>query len=402
MPSQSSKQKTALSIGCTAHIVQDGLGAVVLVLLPVLAQAFGLSYARVGLYKGLKSLMQAAMEMTSGVVTERIGAYHTLVIGLIFSALGYALLAVAPGALVVMAGLLVIGIGTAFQHAPSSALIVAAHPADRRRGPLGLYNSSGDVGKLLFTGAFGLAIGAGLAWQSVSLGYTLVALASALAIGLAARRLSTPRDEAGPSGHSAAAPGTANGWGILHWPAYGTLLAAVFLDTMIQTAAMVFIAFLMLSKGVAIELATAATVILLAGGVCGKAACGFLADRMGVQRAFALIQALTAIGLGLVVVAPAWLAIALLAPVGAVLQGSTSITYGFAADLIHPERMARGYAVLYATASLSSAVGPIAFGLLADRWDIETSILAMAVVSVMAVPLIAMLAAAPRPDREAA
>lgn len=402
MPSRTSEQKTALSIGCTAHIVQDGLGAVVLVLLPVLAQAFGLSYAQVGLYKGLKSLMQAAMEMASGVVTERVGAYYTLVIGLVFSALGYALLAIAPGALVVMAGLLVIGIGTAFQHAPSSALIVAAHPADRRRGPLGLYNSSGDVGKLLFTGAFGLAIGAGLAWQSVSHGYTLVALASALAIGVAARRLSTPRDEAEPSEQSRAANDAANGWGILHWPAYGTLLAAVFLDTMIQTAAMVFIAFLMLSKGVAIELATAATVILLAGGVCGKAACGFLADRLGVHRAFALIQALTAVGLGLVVIAPAWLAIALLAPVGAVLQGSTSITYGFAADLIHPQRMARGYAVLYATASLSSAVGPIAFGVLADRWDIETSILAMAFVSVLAVPLIAVLTARPSTNREAA
>lgn len=402
MPSQASEQKTALSVGCTAHIVQDGLGAVVFVLLPVLAQVFGLSYAQVGLYKGLKSLTQAAMEMGSGVLTERIGEWRTLVVGLVFSALGFALLAAAPGALLVMAGLLVIGVGTAFQHAPSSALIVAAHPADRRRGPLGLYNSSGDVGKLLFTGAFGLAIGIGFAWQSISVAYAIVALAAALAIGAAARRLARPQHATVPSPSEPAEADEGNGWGILHWPAYGTLLAAVFLDTMIQTAAMVFIAFLMLSKGVTIELATAATVILLAGGVCGKAACGYLADRIGVQRAFALIQVLTAIGLGLVVVAPAWLALVLLAPVGSVIQGSTSITYGFAADLIHPRRMARGYALLYATASLASAAGPIAFGVLADGWDIETSILAMAVVSVMAVPLIAILSAPPGTDREAA
>ena len=46
------------------------------------------------------------------------------------------------------------------------------------------------------------------------------------------------------------------GWGILNWPSYGTLLAVVFLDTMIQTAAMVFIAFLMLAKGLPLVVAT--------------------------------------------------------------------------------------------------------------------------------------------------
>lgn len=393
-PARRTAQRTSLSVGCTAHVVQDGLSATVFVLLPILAQTFGLTYAQVGLYKGLKSLAQAFLEMSSGVVTERIGEARTLIFGLALSALGYSLLAFAPGAALVMACLLIIGAGTAFQHAPASALIIAAHPVDRRRGPLGLYNSSGDVGKLLFSGAFGLAIGAGLAWQTTSLGFGLVALAAAVAITFATRTLAAPPARSKSTDAPDDSDPAQRGWGILNWPAYGTLLVVVFLDTMIQTAAMVFIAFLMLAKGLPLVVATAATVILLAGGVLGKASCGYLADRIGVQRAFNVIQVLTAIGLAGVVWAPSWFALLLLLPVGAVTQGSTSITYGFAADLIHPKRMARGYALLYSMASLASAAGPLAFGLLADFYDIETAMFAMAAVALASAPLIAFLPSA--------
>ena len=37
--------------------------------------------------------------------------------------------------------------------------------------------------------------------------------------------------------------------------------------------------------------------VVLVGGMAGKAACGFLADRIGPTRAFGLIQMLTAAGL---------------------------------------------------------------------------------------------------------
>ena len=42
------------------------------------------------------------------------------------------------------------------------------------------------------------------------------------------------------------------------------------------------------------------------------AGCGFLAERLGVRPAFALVQILTALGLVAVIMAPAWLAFLLL------------------------------------------------------------------------------------------
>lgn len=395
---KASRQKAALSVGCGAHAVQDGLTATVYVLLPILAQAFGFTYAQVGLVKGAKSVAQAVLEMCSGIVTERLGECRVIVLGLVLTGVGYVMLAAAPGALLVIMCLLVIGAGSAFQHAPSSALIIAAHPANGRRGALGLYNASGDVGKLLFTGCFSLAIGAGLAWQRLSLFYGLAAVAAGIAIAIAARSLSAGRSGEGASVGEGSADEPRPGWGVRNWRSYGTLLSVVFIDTMVQAGVLVFVAFLMLSKGLPLALATGATVILLTGGVFGKAGCGFLADRLGVRPAFALIQALTAAGLVAIVASPDWLALALLLPLGAVAQGSTSITYGFAADLIDPRRMARGYALLYSSASFSSVVGPLAFGLIADGFGIETAVFAMAVATLLAVPPLAFLPAMPETE----
>lgn len=391
MQVKSLSRKSALTAGSTAHIVQDGLTATIYVLLPVLAQAFGLTYTQVGLFKGVKSLVQAVFEMCSGILTERIGELRVIVVGLLLSGIGYAGLAFAPGVPVMLMCLFVIGAGTAFQHAPASALILAAYPIDGRRGPLGVYNSSGDIGKLIYTGCFSLAIGAGLVWQSISLVYGLSAIAAAIAIALFLRSIDQSR-------HGAEAPREDKrddeaeiGWGILSWRSFCTLLTVVFFDTMVQAGVLVFVAFLLLSKGMPLAIATAAAVIVLIGGIFGKAGCGYLADRFGVRSAFALIQVLTAVGLFLVVAVPGWAAMLLLLPLGVVVQGSTSITYGFAADLIHPRRMARGYALLYSSASFSSVAGPLVFGLIADAFGIAMAFYAMAIVSLLAASPIVLL-----------
>jgi MFS family permease len=391
---KSFNRKSALTVGCTAHIVQDGLTATIYVLLPVLAQAFGLTYTQVGLFKGVKSLIQAVLEMCSGIVTERIGELRVIVVGLLLAGIGYGGLAFAPSIPVMLMCLIVIGAGTAFQHAPASALIIHAYPADRRRGPLGVYNSSGDIGKLIYTGCFSLAIGAGLAWQGVSLGYGLSAIAAAAAIALFVGAFDRSRQEEVEPRQEKRDDEAQSGWGILNWRSFGTLLTVVFFDTMVQAGVLVFVAFLLLSKGMPLAVATTATVIVLIGGIFGKAGCGYLADRLGVRSAFALIQVLTAVGLFLVVAVPGWAAMLLLLPLGVVVQGSTSITYGFAADLIHPRRMARGYALLYSSASFSSVAGPLVFGLIADAFGIEMAFYAMAIVSVLAAPPIVLLASA--------
>ena len=176
------------------------------------------------------------------------------------------------------------------------------------------------------------------------------------------------------------------GWGILDWRSFGALLATTSIDTIVQTCVLVFIAFLMLAKGLSLPVATAATVVLLAGGVFGKAGCGFLAQKLGAKPAFILIQVLTAIGLFVLVLAPNWLAMALLLPLGAVLQGSSSITYSFAANLIHPQKMARGYALLYSSGTLAAVGSPWLFGRIADVFEVGNAFYLMALLVLVSIP----------------
>ena len=386
----------ALASGALTHIAQDGLSATINILLPVLAQAFGLSYAQVGLLRGLKSIVQSGVEMGSGWISERIGESQTLAIGLVLSAFGYGLMAFAWDLVLITAGIFVVGIGTALHHAPSSSLIATNLGAGNRSSALGLYNASGDVGKLAFSGGFSFALGAGLAWHQMSLVYAVLTLLAAFAIVvLSAQLRATAKAQ-----KEAEASDTASlsRWGVLNWRAFGALMVTISLDNVVQASVLVFTAFLMLAKGLPIWMATGSTVLLLVGGVVGKAACGFLADRLGVRPAFTLIQVLTALGLGTMVIAPTWLVALLLVPLGAVVQGSTSITYGFAADLIHPQRMARGYALLYGSGSFTAALGPPLFGLLADWTEIGGAFYAMALVTLLAIPMIFLLPQAATDD----
>jgi FSR family fosmidomycin resistance protein-like MFS transporter len=388
-----SKSKSALSIACATHIIQDGISATIYVLLPILAQAFGFTYAQVGLLKAIKSLSQALLEISSGWISERIGEGRLLIVGVTLSGVGYFLLSNASSALLVAICLLIVGAGTALHHAPSSALIANSYLPATRSSALGLYNASGDVGKLAFTGFFSLAIGAGFAWQKISVLYGIAAILTALGIAFAVYLFFRTRPETMPYEPNVKERPDIKGWGILDWRSYGALLIITGIDTLVQGSILVFVAFLMLNKGLSLSFSTGATVLLLTGGVFGKAGCGYLAERVGVRLAFSVVQTLTAVGLITVIVAPSWFAMTLLIPLGAVVQGTSSITYGFAANLIDDRKMARGYALLYSSGTFAAAVGPLTMGIIADKFGLEIAIYFIAFIAILAIPPIFILRA---------
>jgi MFS family permease len=339
--------------------------------------------SEVGLFKGLKSLAQGLLEIVSGIVAERTGDAILLVFGLAVAGSGYLLFVFSDGAGGVLACLLLVGIGTAFQHAPSSALVSRAYADSGRRGALGLYNSSGDAGKLIFTTSFSLAIGAGLAWSFATVAFGLVTLAAAVIVFAALRsQIGARRRNTLPAGGTDA---MAKGWGILDRQGFAFLLVVVFLDSLVQAGALTFAAFLMLAKDIPLAAATFAATAILIGGMFGKAVCGFLADRIGPRTAFSLVQVLTGLGIAAAVFTPGYYAYLLLPFLGIVLQGSTSITYSMVNDFVHESRTSRGFALVYGSSSLS-VVGPVGFGVLGDIYGIETAMLVMAGIALLAIP----------------
>lgn len=405
-----SKRSATLWICCLAHAVQDGLTAAVYVLLPVLAQSLGLNLGEVGLLKGLKGLVQGVLEVASGFASEKFGDAPLLVFGLVVSGAGYLLFLNADGLTGVLVCLVLVGIGTAFQHAPSSALVSRAYADGGRRGALGLYNSSGDAGKLAFTTSFSLAIGAGFAWSSATTVFGAMGVGAALIILIMIPKLAMLARQAermtveGAAGEGADAGGVgvapspvAKGWGILDKQGFTSLLVVVFLDSLVQAGVLTFVAFLMLDKGVPLVTATFAATAVLIGGMFGKAICGFLADKIGPRRAFFIIQVLTAAGIVAAVLAPGYTAYLLLPFLGVVLQGSTSITYSMVNDFVHESRASRGFALVYGGSGLSSVVGPLGCGLLGDAYGIDVAMLAMAAAALLAIPPCLYLRLKPKP-----
>ncbi|HSS63101.1 MAG TPA: MFS transporter, partial [Gammaproteobacteria bacterium] len=281
------------------------------------------------------------------------------------------------------------GFGAAFQHALSSSLISRTFEGSGRRAALGIYNSSGDVGKLAFTACFGLAVGMGIAWQGVAGGFGLMALIAAAALYLILRQLDV-------GGRPAADPGAGHpagkiGWGIRNSTGFTALAMIVFLDIAVQSGFLTFVPFLMIEKQAPAGFAALAVVLTLGGGILGKFACGFLAERIGVIRSLVAVECLTAVGVVAVLLAPTPVAFLLLPLIGLVLQGSSSITYGSVGDLVQGERQSRGFAAIYSIASGSAILAPIGLGLIGDRYGLTPAMLTMACVVLLPLPLCVLL-----------
>ena len=82
-------KKQTLAVCAGVHATQDGLTSTVYVLLPILAQSLGLSYAQVGIVRAVYSGMMWVLEIPAGILSERFGEQRLLVFGLIAAGLGY-------------------------------------------------------------------------------------------------------------------------------------------------------------------------------------------------------------------------------------------------------------------------------------------------------------------------
>jgi len=387
---QSSKKRNlTLATCCGIHALQDGFGAMLYVLLPVLAEAFGLSYAQVGLIRAAKSSAMMVFELPSGIIAERSGERLLLVFGLICAGGAYLTLNSAGSFEVITLILFVTGLGGAFQHSLASAIITSTYKDGGRRTALGVYNSSGDVGKLAFSGLFTLAIGLGIAWQHVTSLFGVLGLVLAVIVFLLFQHLGV--GDRPTVSTSASKPGSKLGWGIRNRAAFSALAVIVFVDIAVQSGFLTFLAFLMAEKQVPTSLAVFSVVLTLAGGIFGKFGCGYLAERMGVRVSLILVQCLTAAGIVAVLIAPPLIAYFLLPILGLVLQGSSTITYGTVADLFYGARQSRGFAAIYTISSGATVIGPVIFGLISDGFGLTPAMLTMAVVVLLPLPLCVLL-----------
>ena len=381
------KPKQALTTCCAAHTLHDGLSDLTYVLLPLLAQTFGLTLAQVGMIRAAHRTAMAAFQIPAGLVAERFGERNLLVIGTAMAGASFVGLGYAQGFWMILTALFFAGVGSAVQHPLCSTIISNAYPEAGRRTALGTYNLFGDVGKFAFGGLLSLLLMAGLPWQGPVVAYGLIGLA----VALLAFFWLAGFHAANTAGRNADTPSSGKGWGIRNRRGFLALCLIEIIDSSTRVGFLTLIAFLLIDKGLSTGWATLAVPLILVGGMAGKLACGVLAERVGIIRTIIITEVVTGAGIFAAVALPGIAAALLLPLLGVALQGTSSVLYATIGDLVERDRLPRAFGLFYTLGSLCGIAAPLGYGLIGDKVGAGNAITLMGVAIFLTLPLCAVL-----------
>ena len=380
--------RSTLGVCGTAHFVHDGLHDSLYILLPLWSQAFGLSLTQVGTLKFAYSGAMAIFQMPAGFLSERLSPRLLLAVGTAFLGLSFFLLGLTGGFVTLLLLLFFAGLGSGPQHPLSSTLVAKAYETGPRRAALGIYNFSGDIGKVALPAILALVAGA-VGWRMGVFGLGVFGVISAAAILIALTRLRAgSRPNPQTASEKTISPSV---WGILNRRGFAAISAINLLDTGVTFGFLTFLPFLLIEKGAGVEMVGLAIALVFSGGAAGKFLCGFLAERLGIVRTMVLTEIATGAGILVLLFMPLLGALALLPLVGVAMNGTSSVLYATVADFITPERHARGFAFFYTVGMGAGAISPLIFGLVSDAFGVSTSMVILGVLIFLTIPFCLMV-----------
>ena len=363
------------------HALHDGYTDLIYVLLPVWQTEFALSYGLLALLRGLYAGAMAGLQIPVGRVAERIDGKIILVLGTALSALGYVCAGLSGSIVGLGLALALSGAGSSTQHPIASAAVSRAY-GKAARGPLGIYNFSGDLGKAAIPALTSILLVI-MSWRHALLLLALAGLLVAICIALwmpAVGKGHTSKPTAA-SAHAGA------GGGGFYW-----LLAIGILDTAVRMGFLTFLPFLLRDKGASLPTNGFALALVFIGGAAGKFTCGWLGERVGTLRTVLLTEGGTAVLILAVLVLPLTPAIVLLPLLGVMLNGTSSVLYGTVPELAPPHLTERAFALFYTGTIGSGAIAPVLYGLLGDALGPTMATAATAATALAICPLALALA----------
>ncbi|NYZ15482.1 MFS transporter [Azospirillum sp. RWY-5-1] len=371
-------QRRSLTAACLAHALHDGYTDALYAFLPVWQAQFGLSYAALAVMRALYSGTMGGLQIPADRVLRGLSPRAALVLSTVVAAAGLLIMALPFGLAGLCVGLVVAGIGSSIQH-PRGSMLVTDSFGTASRGPLGVYNFSGDLGKAALPALVAVLLPV-LAWQPVAGLLAVLGIAVALALLPLA-----PVAAVAPiaTGEAAGRGRGRGGFGIL------TTIGA--LDTATRMGYLLFLPFLIHGQGGGLPTVGLALALLFIGGAFGKATCGWLGERLGVIPCVMATEAATAVLIVATLVTPLVPTLILLPLLGIVLNGTSSVLYGTVPELSDGDT-GRAFAVFYTSVIGSGGIAPILYGAVADHSSQTVGVLASAATAAVIVPLVLTLA----------
>lgn len=267
----------------TGHLLNDGFGAFLAPLLPLLIQRLDLSLAMAGVLGTARILINTLLQPNLGHLVDRVQRPSLVVLGPLLSVIAMSFIGRANTFLALFLIMLVAGLGTAFFH-PAAAALVAAGTHKRRGLLMAFFSSGGTLGGAIapviivaYAHAFGLEA---TPWLLIP------GLAILLAFALPLQRVLPEAVRQTPEQFRL---GSLPGRMIILWLAIVTRAVTV-------TAFSSFLAVIVTQRGGSTTAGGAAIAVFLTAGAVGSFFAGSLSDRFG-RRAVLFVSLLVAVPL---------------------------------------------------------------------------------------------------------
>lgn len=371
-------QRRSLAGASLAHFLHDGYTDQLYALLPVWQTEFGLSYAGLAFVRALYYGTMGSLQVPAVRLTARLSPRFALVVATFLAATGFLVVALPFGLASLCAGLVLAGVGSSIQH-PRASLLVTNTYGKASRGPLGIYNFSGDLGKAIFPAIVALLLPI-MAWRPVVGLMAFVGLVVAFGLlTLLPQRPTTAYLEQTSNAKARSGHG------------FGLLLAIGAFDTATRMGYLLFLPFLLHAKGGAEATIGVGLALLFVGGALGKACCGWLGQHLGVVWSVIATEAMTVLFMLATLSLPLTPTVVILPLLGIVLNGTSSILYGTVPELSKNGDVGRAFALFYTGVLGSGGLAPIAYGMIADHWDRDVGVVAAALTAAAIIPMVLAL-----------
>ncbi|PNG25181.1 MFS transporter [Methylocella silvestris] len=374
--SSAATKSRSLLAACLTHALHDGYTDGLYAFLPVWQTQFGLSYAALAVVRALYYGTMGGLQIPADRALRAFSPRAALILSTVLASTGFLIMALPFGFAGLCVGLVVAGVGSSIQH-PRGSMLVADSYGQAARGPLGIYNFSGDLGKAVLP-AFVAVLLPLLAWRPVLGLMAALGLALVLALAFLAPAAPIARNATGTAGAGRGRDG------------FGILTAIGALDTATRMGYLLFLPFLIHGRGGGSPTVGIALALLFIGGAFGKATCGWLGERLGVVGSVMVTEAATALLIAATLFTPLTPTLILLPLLGIVLNGTSSVLYGAVPEL-SDGNTGRAFAVFYTSVIVSGGIAPILYGVVADHSNRTIGVLASAVTAALIVPLVLTL-----------
>jgi FSR family fosmidomycin resistance protein-like MFS transporter len=348
-----------------AHGVSHFFQIIVAPLFPLIKDELGVSYAALGFAMALFYTVSAVCQPVAGFVVDRIGARNVLVAGLALMVAGIALVGAAPSYPVLVAGLLLAGLGNSVFH-PADFTILNARVDAPRLGYA--YSAHGMGGSLGYAAApvFSAGLGAAYGWHVALFAAAGVGCVVLVVVALNLRQLDVPVHAAA----RAAKAGAGDLRVLMSTPVMLCFLYFVLYCCGLAGVQHFSVSAMTMQYGVTVAFASTAVTSYMMGSTVGILAGGFIATRASRHDVVAM-SGIAAGATVMLVIASGGIP-GLLLPALFALAGFSLGATGPSRDLIVRASTPAGatgrvYGFVYAGLDVGSLATPVLYGWLLDQ-----------------------------------